>query len=414
MKIKYLTILLTSLLFFRCSKPSEKEKVTDLYEQQAKQLIGFFDDHAWSEELGTYYSEIDNEGKVVSNKVYTVATSRLIYGLSFASKYDPAYLEKAQKVAEFQKQNLIGKSDKGSFSHSYVEKAKAGNQTSLDVWQQAYGLCGLSELYRQTKNPELLPILHELHHGFIARFRDTEKGGLWGNYDVEKGQVTGSKSLQSLMYPLTAYMINLWEADQEHKELYESQIKENLSLLYQYGWNQNTEWVNVQFNDDWSPKIKEDGTMDFTVTVGHNFQLSALLLRASKFQFLDHETKERYKKLGQQIIDITLKKDIFHQQKIQRGFYSEFDPNTSKVLDNRKTWWQHAEAIIALSLYEGKYGDEEHLFEQYFFNTFVDRKYGGEYFYATKEDQPITSELKGSIGKSTYHTIEMIRFLNKK
>ncbi|NME68022.1 AGE family epimerase/isomerase [Flammeovirga aprica] len=413
MKIKYCTILLTSLLFFRCSKPDNKVSDKDFYRNETKQLIDFFEKNAWSNELETYYSEIDNEGKVISDKVYTVASSRLIYGLSFASRYNPSYLNKAKAVATFQKKHLIGNSKAGYYSHSFVENQKAGGQNKLDVWQQAYGLCGLSELYRQTHDLETLPILHQLHKGFITRFRDKEAGGLWGEYNIESGPVSGSKSLQSLMYPLTAYMINLWEADQENRAFYENQIKENLDLLYRYGWNSKTEWVNVQLNDDWTPKVKEDGSMNFSVTVGHNFQLSALLLRASKFPFLSVEQKENYERLGQEIIDITLQKNIFHHGKIQNGFYSEFNPNTSKVLDDRKTWWQHAEAIIALSLYEGKYDDERHLFEQYFFNTFADRKYGGEYFYASKDDQPITSELKGSIGKSTYHTIEMIRFLTR-
>ncbi|NLR90922.1 AGE family epimerase/isomerase [Flammeovirga agarivorans] len=383
-----------------------------MHREKMETLINFFDRNAWDQQLSTYFSEVDNQGKIVSDKIFTVASSRLIYGLSYASQFSPEHLDRAKNVADFQIEKLIQKENE-YYSHSYITNDSIESQSKLDVWQQAYGLCGLSELYRQTKDPHLLHTLHKLHQGFITRFHDQKAGGLWGEYSFNTNGVSGSKSLQSLMYPLTAYMINLWMADQENKELYENHISENLGLIYQIGWNDSTNWVNVQFNDDWSIKRKNDGFLNFTVTPGHNFQLAALLLRSKDFTFLPDTTKEKYKKLGKKIIDITLQKDIFHHNNIQYGFYSEVNPNTSLILDDRKTWWQHAEAIIALSLYEGKYEKEQQLLEEYFFNTFKDKKYGGEYFYVTKEDQPITSELKGSIGKSTYHTIELIRILNE-
>ncbi|OHX64422.1 hypothetical protein NH26_22800 [Flammeovirga pacifica] len=377
------------------------------------ELISFFNNNAWNKTKATFYSEIDNEGKVVSDKIFTVASSRLIYGLAYASQLEQPLLERAKNVAAYQKAHLIGKDDEGAFSYSYIENNKVEIPTQLDVWQQAYGLCGLSELYRQTKDPSLLVTIHELHDGFIGRFKDNENKGLWGDYKIGEGGISSSKSLQSLMYPLTAYMINLWEADRTNKEKYEHQIAENIELLYSIAWNEETQWVNVKFNDDWSVRKTSTGEYDFMVTPGHNFQLSALLLRTSKFDFLSDDNKEKYQELGKKILEITLEKNyLFADGKIENGFYSEVNPNMNEVLDKRKTWWQHAEAIIALSLYKEKYTVEQGLLENYFFDTFYDKEFGGEYFYVSEKDVPITTEHKGSIGKSTYHTIEMIRILN--
>lgn len=89
------------------------------------------------------------------------------------------------------------------------------------------------------------------------------------------------------------------------------------------------------------------------------------------------------------------------------------NPVTSEVTDNRKTWWQHCEALIALSLSDGSFEEEQKNLEAYYFSTFPDQQNGGEFFYVDAENQPLTEELKGSIGKSAYHTIEMIRFLNE-
>ncbi|ANQ51524.1 hypothetical protein MY04_4182 [Flammeovirga sp. MY04] len=410
---KYGPLLLLTILLFNCQQQPQEGSNYFRLNDQMLELISFFEKNAWDESKSTYLSEIDNEGKAMSDKIFTVASSRLIYGLSYASQSKSDYLMKAKKVANFQKEYLIGEDDQGAFSYSFVENKKVESPTHLDVWQQAYGLCGLSELYRQTKDATLLPTIHQLHNGFIGRFKDEEAKGLWGNFKIGEGGVTNSKSLQSLMYPLTAYMINLWEADKENKHLYEHQIAENVEMLYNIAWNKETQWVNVKFNDDWSVKKTSEGKYDFTVTPGHNFQLSALLLRTSKFDFLSKEKKQKYQSLGRKILDITLEKNyLFDDGNIINGFYSEVDPNTNEVLDTRKTWWQHAEAIIALSLYGGKYDQQQELLEDYFFTTFFDKQNGGEYFYVTENNTPITEELKGSIGKSTYHTIEMIRILN--
>ncbi|AZQ65251.1 hypothetical protein EI427_23850 [Flammeovirga pectinis] len=407
-KIIKFTVLVVVLI----SCQSNQNKVVSKGEKYvvSNNLLQFFINYAWNDSIGTFYSEIDNEGKIVSDKVYTVASSRLIYGLAYASQTNQDYLEKATRTFQFQKNHLIGTNKQGYYSLSF---AKEPTPTSFDVWQQAYGLCGVSELYRITKNIDLLPTIHDLHKGFIRKFRDPNHKGFWGEFKNGQG-VTGSKSLQSLLYPLTAYMINLWNADTVHKTNYEHQLAENIALLYQHAWNEETSWANVKFNDDWTVQKTEENKCAFTVTPGHNFQLAALLLRTASFDFISKENKTKYEALGKHIIDITLQKKIFHLNDISNGFYSEVNPNTNKIIDTRKTWWQHAEAIIALSLYKEKYTREQEDLEEFFYTTFTDRIVGGEYFYVTENDKPITTELKGSIGKSTYHTIEMLRFIEHK
>ncbi|MBB6460256.1 AGE family epimerase/isomerase [Flammeovirga kamogawensis] len=408
--IKILKFIFIAFCLISCQN-NQKNEVTkgDKY-VVSNNLIHFFINYAWNDSIGTFYSEIDNEGKVVSDKIYTVASSRLIYGLAYVSKSNKDYLRKAIRTFQFQKNHLIGSNEHGNYSLSYANEP---TPTSFDVWQQAYGLCGITELYRNSKNDEVISTINSLHKGFINKFRDPINKGFWGEFKEGKG-VSGSKSLQSLLYPMTAYMINLWNADNLHKTNYEHQLAENIDLLYQHGWNEKTSWVNVKFNDDWTVQKTENGDCNFTVTPGHNFQLAALLLRAASLNFLSDENKAKYQSLGKHIIDVTLQKNIFHVGEIGNGFYSEVNPNTNKIIDTRKTWWQHAEAIIALSLYEEKYEKEQKDLEKFFYKTFTDRIVGGEYFYVTENNKPITTELKGSIGKSTYHTIEMLRFITKK
>jgi len=414
------SVLLIFMLFTKtCQNNSaNSEQIRELpniYSQTIENLIDFFDENGFDSENQFYYSEIDNEGKITSEKIYTVALNRLIYGLSYTSRYFPENLKKAEDLTHFLLQNLIGTDAIGPYFISYIEGDHIDTSAYLDVWQQAYGLCGLTEFYRTSPSEELLSRIHQLFDAFIMRFHDPLNGGFWGSYNIAARGISGSKSLQSLMYPITAFMGNLWLADSLNRAKYEPYIKENLDILYKAAWNSETNWVNIKFSDDWKACESQDKSKPcFTVSPGHNFQLGALFLRTQTWTFLNQERKTIYQAAGREIINSTLHKPIFGNNNIGNGFISLVNPLTDEVLDDRKTWWQHAEAIIALSLCNDTYVEELKQLETYYFKNFQDHQNKGEFFYLDNNNHPITSELKGSMGKSTYHTIEMIRFLMEK
>lgn len=368
--------------------------------------VSFFNRFAFDEEMGTYFSEVDNVGRAVSQKIHTVALSRMIYGLAYSSQYYPENLIRAKLAAQFQLKYLIGVDSVGKYFIPTIENGVVEVNDNLDIWQQAYGLCGLSELFRITQDEALLKTIHELHDAFIIRFRDSANGGFFGNYSMTRGQQTGSKTLQSLIYPITAYMANLWSADVKHRYKYKDIIKEHLHIAYNRVWNTKIGWVNVSFNDNWSVSSN-----NILVTPGHNFQYASLLLRARQWDFLTSQEVENYTDLGNKIISITLQKPIWHKQSLKNGFYSEVNIETGSVVSDVRTWWQHCEAIIALSLAKEKFSTELNLMTEFYFANFSDMEKGGDFFYIDKFDRPITSELKGSKGKSIYHVVEMIRFL---
>lgn len=411
------SVLLIFILFITaCQNNSTKSEqimeLPEVYSETIKNLIAFFDENGFEPENLVYYSEIDNEGKITSDKIYTVALNRLIYGLSYTSRYFPENYQKAEHLTNFLMQNLIGTDSIGDYFISFIEGDHIDASPYLDVWQQAYGLCGLTEFYRTSPSEELLSTIHQLFDAFIMRFHDPVNGGFYGSYNMETGSISGSKSLQSLMYPITAFLGNLWLADTLNRDKYEPYIKENLDLLYKVAWNTETNWVNIKFKDDWTVCESPDKSKPcFTVSPGHNFQLGALFLRSKTWTFLNQETKTIYQAKGREIINSTLHKPIFGNKHIGNGFISLVNPHTDEVLDDRKTWWQHAEAIIALSMCKNTYVEELKQLETFYFKNFQDHQNKGEFFYLDNNNRPITTELKGSMGKSTYHTIEMIRFL---
>jgi len=412
--------LLILIISCKYSNNLHRNKATvfgEKHEKAINNLLAFFQKNAYKADLEVYFSDIDNIGQIVSNKVYNVALSRLIYGFSFASAIDNSNLNKAKNAANFQMNNLIGQDSIGSYFISFIDVPSYTIDSSLnmDIWQQGYGLCGLSELYRNDGEADLLSKIHRYHNDFVKRFHDDINGGFYGNYNNKDGKVSGSKSLQSLMYPITAYMENLWSADAANRNKYEPYLKENLRIAYDSGWNRKLGWVNIKFDDAWQPCEHPSAEKPcFTVAPGHNFQFASLLLRTKNWDFLTPEEQTKYQKLGIEILTTTLKKQIYPKDNLSQGFYSEVNPVNNKIIDKRKTWWQHCEALIALSLADRKFEKELKELEQFYFNSFPDKENGGEFFYIDENNIPQADEKKGNIGKSTYHTVEMIRFLNKK
>jgi len=409
----YVFVILS--LFISCDKSKKTIKGTLIHEEKIEKLLNFFNENAYQETQGTYYSDVDNEGKVVSDKVYNVALSRLIYGLSYAKDVDVSYLAKAEKAADFQIEKLIIKDSLNTYFASFfdLKTNKADSSYNLDIWQQAYGLCGLSELYRQGPSKNLLDKIHQSHDSFIKTFHDSIVGGFYGNY-ADDAQVEGSKTLQALIYPITAYMENLWSVDVENRSKYEPYLKENIQIAFDKGWNKELGWVNIKFDDSWNPcQHSSQDSICFSVTPGHNFQYASIFLRAKEWEFLTKKEQLKYHDFGIEVLNTTLEKPIFPEKDLSQGFYSEVNPVSNEITDKRKTWWQHCEALISLSLADDKFKIKAKNLENFYFNTFPDNENGGEFFYVNELNIPQTDELKGNIGKSTYHTIEMIKFLNK-
>ena len=415
MKKILLYVLVILSLFISCDESKKTINGTMIHEEQIEELLNFFNEIAYQEDEGTYFSDVDNEGNVVSDKVYNVALSRLIYGLSYAKDVDASYLAKAKKAADFQIEKLIIKDSLNTHFASFfdLKTNKADSSRNLDIWQQAYGLCGLSELYRHSPSKNLLDKIHQSHDSFIETFHDSKNGGFYGNY-ADDAQVEGSKTLQALIYPITAYMENLWLIDVENRVKYEPYLKENIQIAFDKGWNKELGWVNIKFDDSWNPcQHSSPDSICFSVTPGHNFQYASIFLRARDWNFLTKKEQLKYQEFGIDVLNTTLEKPIFPEKDLSQGFYSEVNPVSNEVKDKRKTWWQHCEALIALSLADGKFKVKAKNLENFYFNTFSDKEYGGEFFYVNEFNIPQTDELKGNIGKSAYHTIEMIKFLNK-
>lgn len=419
-KRSYLIAL--SIILLGCkSEVKEKKKIemgasknTPLHFDLVENSIRFFDENAFDQDSGVYFSEVDATGKVISNKVHLVALSRLIYALEYASRFDSKYKKRALDASDFFLQNFIAKDSLGiHFIETTTNNRKPKSPENIGIWQQSYGLGGLAAICRLKKDETSLKLLHEAFEGYQAHFYDVESKGFVGSYDMDKGIQYEDKTLQSILYPMSAALFYMWEQDVENRANYEPFIKENTSLLLKHGWNPKLGWVNLKFDRKWRLCGKENNAEPcFNVVPGHNFQLGWVLLKASTLPFLSPDVQLQCKKLGTVIIENTIKKPIWDGS-VSNGFISEVNPVTGELLSKQKTWWQHAEAITALSFVKDTNTSEYHELLGFFKNNFVDFENGNEHFFLNEDNSPVYDEPKGSMGKSSYHVTEMVYYLNE-
>ena len=106
---KILTIFIISYFCVACSGNINEITIEENrhYIQKIKDSIDFIKNNAYSKTEGVFYSELDNEGNIISDKVYLVSLSRTIYALAYSSTFFPENLALAKKSAKFLQKNLI-------------------------------------------------------------------------------------------------------------------------------------------------------------------------------------------------------------------------------------------------------------------------------------------------------------------
>jgi len=203
------------------------------------------------------------------------------------------------------------------------------------------------------------------------------------------------------MYPVTSFMGRLSIADKNNTKKYERWIREAYELGAKYLYDKETKSVRVTFDR----KFNYSG--DSEVLPGHFFQLSWFFTSSRKY--IDILGENNYYDLGAKIYKDSMKKawmiDAFNN-----GIPESVNPATDQVVSAKRVWWEHSEWINAMChLDDVKKHDVEkvlNLFEK----MFVDYKKGCEYFAISEKGIP-DNKLKGDLGKSSYHTIEMCKFI---
>lgn len=432
----------------------------DSYNSASRQLwldsighsIEFFDAHAWDEESGSYFSEITYDGHVKSTARHLMALSRMVYGLSYASQHDLAQLSRAKSAADYLLKKMIRTDPVGPYFVGTIgADGQAVLQDQLVVNEQAYGLCGLVALYDVTKDEQLRQQIGELYESFVRRFKDSsEAGGFFDLYDLHAGAPVRTKSYNSTVYVATSFLMEFSRVTGRLDAA--STAGELADIVKSRFLDRTSGWIFENFDEQWRPwadsiaglpvdqalsfvkdhvpagqqwQFQKVGTELRTIGVaGHNFQAAWFLTRMSLDARYDVERRAQWAE-GARTILMSMLRDGGNGpvDRVNGGIFDVFQRETSETMwHTNKAWWQQAEAILALTL-ATKSGvldseDARHVRDQavdFYFTHFVDRDLGGEFSELTREGEPTKDnglvKDKGLWGKSTYHTVELARYM---
>lgn len=292
----------------------------------------------------------------------------------------------------------------------------------LIVNEQAYGLNGLVALYQRTRSPELLQTISEFYESFFKRFHDPVGGGFFDGFELSSGQPTQTKSYNSTVYVATAFLLELATTNAQMSQRYLPAIFELTDIVANHFIDKSTGWIVENFDRNWRPSWRDwQKQGEFTVgVVGHNFQAAWLLLRVSELSDPGSPRHAQYREAAKYILQSMLNRGAVDHE--LGGFFDSFKRETSTPMWNtNKAWWQQAEGILALALAErlgvlntpeAKTAKDRAI--DFYFNNFVDRVGGGEFAVLDRSGRPNSDTEqngKGNLGKSTYHTVELARYM---
>lgn len=379
----------------------------DRWKKLIRHSVDFFEQHAYHEPSGSYFSEIGPDGAVLSDVRHIVATSRMLYALAHASRIDSKYLPRARRLKAFLSRTMVARDVQGTpYFRVAVNAAgktvvKQWDETKRkDVWietapdelavhEQAYGLCGLVALYDVEPSAAALREIQVLYSAFRDHFKDRDGTGFFDTYVLPRPGRLGvpghTKSFNSTVYVATAFLFELHDAlgrvvaredaDAPHRELARevhatavADLSEIMDAVADKMVDRDgTGFIIELFDTDWNPAwrgwqwVKEGEVPESLGVVGHNFQAAWLLLRASRMPSVKDERAKRFADRAVSILRGMLLKPERGEGKLRGspvdfahgGFLDVFRREAgSPIYHTNKAWWQQAEGILALSLAE--------------------------------------------------------------
>mgnify|MGYP001545199951 CR=1 FL=1 len=383
------------------------------WQERMAHTMAFFAPY-WDESSGSFPSEINFDGTQKSETRHLIATSRMIYGLAHTDN-----IEKARLQAKFMTEQMMRSDNFGPyFLSSVVPGEETETPSELVVNKQAYGLNGLVALYQKTGDQMVLNLIYQVFETFMERFHDEEMGGFFDKFNMETGAPIKTKSYNSTVYVATSFLFDLYEATED--EQFGRLLVELATLVARHFPDSETGFIIENFDSEWNPQWREwqkqpEGTIGIS---GHNFQAAWLLLRAAELTEVVSEKQEKlFKTTAAEILNSMLSKETV-VDRVNGGVGDVYVRETGQTMwHTNKAWWQQAEAILALRAAEVAQIDVTNAktvrkqIQSFYINNFIDRTNGGEFAVVTKEGTAVDGEMKAQAGKSTYHAIELARFM---
>lgn len=398
----------------------------EYWTNQARHMTDFFAKVSVDSTDGGFYTHIDSAGQVSNpNEKFLMPTSRQVW--SYAANYmmtgDSKSLELARHGVDFILAHHMRTDEQGEvYWMQQVDKkgnlVEGADKAPLMINEQTYGLTGLIEYYKATKDPEILDIIQKGHQFITNHYSDSVNGGFFDSVDPQSFEAAHTKSYNSTIYPATSALLEMSDiAEGDWKKQVNGQIKEMADIFVQNFPDPKTGFIKENFTEDWREdwrgwQKQPEGSIGVT---GHNTQGALFLLRADRLLssegMITPEESKKYKAAAKAVLNSILDRGYDREH---GGWYDVFVRETAtNMWHTNKAFWQQEEgylATLAMSKIDPdpRYAQARDQTLKFWDQYFIDREVGGDRMTVAADGAPLTDP-KGGPGKSSYHSTEMAK-----
>lgn len=350
---------------------------------------------------GGFFGEVSTDLVVQKEAPHgAVATTRILW--TFAAAYeryrDPQYLDMA-RLAYDDLMNHFWDPTNGGLYWSVAANG-APSDARKEIYIQAFGVLGLSELYRATGEPAALERAIALYRMIEMHARDHRHGGYFEEFtrdwrletDLSRS-LLGAEALKSQnvhLHLLEAYtnLLRVWP-----DPALRSDLRDLAEAMLAHVYDSGRHHLRLFLDPDWTPRSQDR-------SFGHDIEFAWLFCEAAD-ALGEPALIARSRTMAVEIARTTLAEGV----DADGALFNMAGP--SGITDRSKEWWPQAEAAVGFVNAFQISGDPAFLRASLrtwdFIDTWlVDRKHGG-WFRSMTADGRRSLDPKVSIWNCPYH-----------
>jgi cellobiose epimerase len=371
-------------------------------ESELHRILRYWEQFSIDTKNGGFAGRIDQDNKAdLLAPKGSVLNARILWSFSAAYHYtnNPVHLELATRAFHYIREYLTDQISGGLYwSVDYQGRMLDGHK---QIYAQAFGIYGMSEFYRATKNEKALEIAIEWYR-LIEKFsRDPQHGGYidafsqdWSFLDDKRLSAkdeNASKTMNTTLHVLEAYA-NLYEIWPSQN--LKADIIHLLRIFDEIIIKDSDHHLGLFFSDDW----KADSAI---ISYGHDIE-AGWLLQSCAESIGDSGSVNKAKSNA-----LYITRAAMEGLDEDGGLWYEYDQNAKEKIFE-KHWWPQAEALIgfcnAWQLTGNSIYKNALLSSWQFIKTHILDTTQGEWLWGIdKEKKKMAGQDKIGIWKCPYH-----------
>jgi mannobiose 2-epimerase len=366
-------------------------------------ILPFWINHSVDPVNGGFYGAVTNDLQVLNNIPRSaILCGRILWTFSAAHRIlgGEEYLKIARHAFDY----LTGVFWDPEYGGLYFDV----NVKGLPVFDrkhhyvQAFGLYGLSEYYRATKDPQSLKLAQSLfellekhafelvHGGYIEG--NNRKWEPLADMRLSEMDLDCRKSMNTNLHVLEAYtnLLRVWDEPRlrtQHKALIET--------FSAHVIDPKTNHLRLFFDDTWN-------SLSEIFSYGHDIEGSWLLWEAAELQG-DAGLSER---IRGPVIGMA---EAVYREALEKDGSIVYEGSPHGVVNANKSWWAQTEAMVGFyNAYQltgrEEFAEAAHRLWVYVHEHFPDREHGGWFKQLFRDGKPDLSHYKIGPWDCPYHS----------